>query len=862
MKQRMQHFLQSSLFYLCAFLLALLTLMAAFWALNLTPFGTRNLLISDMGTQYIPFFTEFRHQLITHQLSLYSFSLSLGDNVLPLVAYYLLSPFNLLLVCFKASAVPTAISWIILLKVGTASLTMALFLKLTYHQQHVSTLLFAAAYSLCGFVAMYFYDVMWLDGVILLPLVALGLQRLANGYHSELYVFSLWLTIVTNYYMGYMTCLFSVCYFIYLLELRKNQQHRHHFWDGEQRLLVQYGLDSLFAGVMTLFILVPALLGMLKTGKQHFNWHSFLPTPRFGTSVFSQFGIVGSDYTQHLQHNPSVYISIFIFVLLIGFFGSKQIAKGRKKVSIGLFLALAASLWIGTLNTIWHMFQLPNGFPYRNAYFFSFVCIFLAYEFWLTKPWQHEPEWLGRSSVIAAALIILGYVSEHIAYLAKARPYPVQDHYLLQTLVILTLEMLLLYMSTHLHQTHLLWAFLLGIVVVGELGANFYGSFKTAKTGDQQVYAHNYTLEMNYLKKTKPKGKAFYRVNNENSLINAAFQEPYNNYNDPLLFDLNGVNLYSSTLNEQTRSTLQKLGFYSKNARRISTVGTTYVTDSLFDIKYRLSMDLDHDSLHEHMASTLGIGYAVSPSIKQVVLQPDAALQNQQMMLNHMFGDQAEYFNPVQIESVRSYQLNQVYHYDIHARTTASGPLYVYFPQVDIEKSRFRVNGQLKKTRLRVVNQAVLSVGDYKQGQSFHFTFDTKQPQIQLSEKFQTLNLKLFRTNIEKLSHSQFQLQQNWHSQRLSGRITNTKNKVLFMSIPYDSGWRAFVDGQLVKPIRVVGGFLGVPLKPGEHQVAFYYRVPGLRPCSGISFGAFILYLAYAVILWRYDRHERSKRLR
>ena len=78
-------------------------------------------------------------------------------------------------------------------------------------------LLFTTAFSLCGFVSMYFYDMMWLDALIWLPLVALGLHRIVSLHRYGLYTVSLTVTIISNYYMGYMTCLFSVMYFIYLI---------------------------------------------------------------------------------------------------------------------------------------------------------------------------------------------------------------------------------------------------------------------------------------------------------------------------------------------------------------------------------------------------------------------------------------------------------------------------------------------------------------------------------------------------------------------------------------------------------------------------------------------------------------------
>nr|WP_279403651.1 YfhO family protein [Secundilactobacillus kimchicus] len=60
--------------------------------------------------------------------------------------------------------------------------------------------------------------------LILLPLVMLGVQRFVTYKRADLYVITLWLTLVTNYYLGYMTCLFVVLYFGYLLVATVNRK--------------------------------------------------------------------------------------------------------------------------------------------------------------------------------------------------------------------------------------------------------------------------------------------------------------------------------------------------------------------------------------------------------------------------------------------------------------------------------------------------------------------------------------------------------------------------------------------------------------------------------------------------------------
>lgn len=52
---------------------------------------------------------------------------------------------------------------------------------------------------------------------------------------------------------------------------------------------------------------------------------------------------------------------------------------------------------------------------------------------------------------------------------------------------------------------------------------------------------------------------------------------------------------------------------------------------------------------------------------------------------------------------------------------------------------------------------------------------------------------------------------------------------ILFLSIPYDEGWRVFDNGVYVQPLKVQGGFLGVMLSPGQHDISLSFQPQGLR---------------------------------
>ena len=93
-----------------------------------------------------------------------------------------------------------------------------------YLRKHCKTNDFGAAffgifYALSGYMAAYSWNIMWLDCIVLFPVVMLGLERLVKEQKGLLYCIALGMSILSNYYISIMTCIFMVIYFGALLIL-------------------------------------------------------------------------------------------------------------------------------------------------------------------------------------------------------------------------------------------------------------------------------------------------------------------------------------------------------------------------------------------------------------------------------------------------------------------------------------------------------------------------------------------------------------------------------------------------------------------------------------------------------------------
>jgi uncharacterized membrane protein YfhO len=85
----------------------------------------------------------------------------------------------------------------------------------------------------------------------------------------------------------------------------------------------------------------------------------------------------------------------------------------------------------------------------------------------------------------------------------------------------------------------------------------------------------------------------------------------------------------------------------------------------------------------------------------------------------------------------------------------------------------------------------------------------------------------------------------------LSGSVTSHGDGVLFLSIPYSTGWSATVDGAPARIVKANLGFSGIAVTSGTHVVALKYATPGLLIGSLLSLVALLVAIALAILTER-----------
>lgn len=178
------------------------------------PFGERTFLRTDLYNQYAPFFSEFWRKLRSGDSLAYSWNVGMGSNFWALYAYYLASPFNFLVVFVPQTHIIEFMTALIVIKIGLSGFTFAWYLNRHFGEpgQNPSygITCFGVLYALSGYMAAYSWNIMWLDCLILIPLIIWGLELLVKDGRCAVYCVCLGLSILSNYYLSIMICIFVV----------------------------------------------------------------------------------------------------------------------------------------------------------------------------------------------------------------------------------------------------------------------------------------------------------------------------------------------------------------------------------------------------------------------------------------------------------------------------------------------------------------------------------------------------------------------------------------------------------------------------------------------------------------------------
>lgn len=773
------------------------------------PFGNELLNSYDSFTQYPGMLLEYARLLRGGNI-FYSWGAGLGFNFFGTITYYGMSPLNLVSLLATPGNYHMFIAIMTFVRFALLGLSMCFYLD---HKKikPLYVILFSTTYALMGYTATYYYNYIWIDSVVMLPLVIYGLDKLIEGKSPAFYIFSLAFTIIINYYIGYMICIFSLIWFIYKMVMIEDRK----------KLIKTFIISSLCAGVMSAVILLPSMFALLAGKAELYGSVNYLGINRNILSILYTF-TMGSYQLGDQMYGPAlVYSSILVLVLTVFYFFNKDVSK-KEKIATGLvILFFYLSFSVNFLNFAWQFFQRPIWWQSRFAFVFTFFLITLAAN---TLSKIDKTEFETKHRLIALGLLIVGII---IGALAKFQVANVTirgyTYFFLGFSILVLIEEMFLADKKG-------FIVMLIVFTFAELTLNTFNSLKNN-------YRYMSHTDYQYIKDEVP--GIIENLNRENDeFYRMEFVDEYSS-NDGLYFGFNGFNYFNSARNIRVINMITKFGLKVSDQCHIRLSELDPVMLSLLNIKYVYGenaeyLDKKTSRIFENKYP-LGIGFMVKPEITSFELESDDGVQNRNAILKTIVGGDKDFYKTIPVEKFNRTEEGDYINFEYTFKS--DGHYLLLFANFG---GTLEINGN---DELLGVTREIKPGDRVKIKYSIVSVFEEEDVFVRL------LDLDAYENSMKILSGNVLHAKENSNGHIIEGNVDVTSERdYLFTSIEYEDGMIVYVDGKEVEPDIVLGALIGLQLEEGHHEIYIDYVPKGLKSGAVISVVGLISSLVYLQI--------------
>ncbi len=374
------------------------------------PFGDESFLDDDLLYQYIDFFSWFRRVLTGDASLFYSFSQTLGVNTWGQYSYYLGSPLNLLVALFEPARLTDAVVLICAAKLSLTQLSWGAFLRRRFSLGRWDAFVLALSFAWCGWAATNLMNPLWLDTMYLLPPVMLGCHALVRDGRWRLLLAAVTCSVVFCWYMGYMTCLFAVCYVLFEATVAHVEDATLGLQYFARRALV-FAATMVGALALSAWTFLPTVLAMMGSGRA---WT--LDPFKLRCNAFDLLAsfFVGTFRT---EQTPQVFVATLPLVLFGLFLADKRVDR-RLRVAVLVLLAVGcASVMLALAEFVWCGFRVPNAFYSRTAFLIPVALLWgAAVELDMVRRQGGDLRRLAAVVAVWAAIVVVCHLRGQFAH--------------------------------------------------------------------------------------------------------------------------------------------------------------------------------------------------------------------------------------------------------------------------------------------------------------------------------------------------------------------------------------------------------------------------------------------------------------
>ena len=875
------------------------------------PIGDESVLVLDLNGQYVYFYEALREFIYGDTSLLYSFSRALGGEFLGIYAYYIASPLSWLVALFPEGQIQEALLCIFLLKTGFCGLTFGWYLHKTTRRINKTYIrIFSTLYALCSYAVVQQHNSMWIDAMIWLPVLTYAIEQLIKNGRYKLFVISLAIAVMSNFYIGYMICIYVALYFFYYLAREDSNPEKEPY--HIPKAFLRIGVWSVLALGISAVLIAGAYysLGFGKTSFSDPDWAFFA---RYSLAdLFVKF-LPGAYDTVRPAGLPFVYCGVLTLLLLPFYYLRKDISI-REKLLSTLFAAIfVASFIINPLDIFWHGFQKPNWLNYRYSFMLCFFLLTLAYRGMCGIRKQKASTVFTVGTILLFAVVILQkfeyenfLLDKYGLEAGKLATFRTVWFTIIMLISLCAILALIIHAKRQKDVRKL--SLILLLVICAESFAN--GLIQMTSL-DIDVSYSSYSAYNDYIDtvriaadKVQEMDTSFYRMEKTRQ----------KKTNDNMALNMRGLSCSTSTLNKETIPFLRAMG-YTSYSNRSKYMGETPVSDSILGVKYILSEKTVKETRSDYQENraldalmaelytvytetddyiayqnpyALSIAYAVSDTIKDysifyfdeednAVMSEASPMERLNEFVAAMLGE-SDYraFIPLETEDVRATNCQTAYvsghtkyiagssstTASVTFETTAPEDVYVFFyiPSNYTREAGVMVNGKKFGDFMASDSNRIKTLGKFEKGESISVTLSLKKDNFYVKNGepiFFYLDVDQMKYALSILASEQFIIE-DYTETWLSGTIsTSHDGETILTTIPYDEGWKILVDGKPVEIFKATNALIAFDIaSAGDHTLEMTYSPFIVR----IGFAVSIASLAAFILIIVGEKHWRHKK--
>ena len=758
--------------YLINTLLALVIFFIALYVNNIAPFGEYTIAKNDSFNQYEPMLFNFIKNIQNGSLTLYSFLNGLGNSTFFNFVYYLSSPINLFATFFKSAN--SMFLAIITIKLVIAIITSTFYAKKKTNNNFITTII-SLSYAFSAWFLTYNQTIMWLDSFIIFPIFQYGLEQLIKESKPYIYIFSLSYIMISNFYIAWMICLYTLVFFIYQTIFTKKS------FKEKINNFNTIAISTIIVMLLSFFYIYITYDSFMSIGlyiNRVSDDYTSLTILNMIKSFFTGNTII--SLTAYDEVFPNIAMSMIFTISLLYYFINNKINKKERLKNLMVFIFIIILLYSKTLNYIMNCFHVPIGYCFRYSFLISFYMIHLFIQNY--KNFDHK---IDKKIFFILAILVILLIIEIVFKNIETKIFLLN----LITLIITTI-LLILYKNKNIYRYIYTAFIILEILTSAILNIN----------SKMPAIDKNFTYN---------KEKTTYREiikNNEQSYIDI---------NLNLYENKNTIRYFSSMQYNKVLFDLQDLGCNTDNKALIELCPNTEIFNTLLNVKTNNEYHLEKI-------------YAVNQSIQGISLNSTDYFENQNLLLKTMTNTENDIIKTVELKPIKNF--NNKY------KVTKSGTYYIklkgIYQIITINNVAYTYDKELVKDdnlEVQQINEQLELKLVLEKNDTIEITYPSTED-IENTLTVYYFDEEEFIKKYQLLKDHQITYSL-YKESIIEGTINVAEEQIIFTSIPYDKNWKITIDGKEANKVLILNSLLGIECKPGTHKIKLEYKTNYTIPC-------------------------------